>query len=362
MQSPSRRVFAAIALIAVAAAARPLHIHASDSDDAVSSTTREQPGWLPTRTQLEEMLVAFDVPGLAFAGLVDCSVTPVIAVGAATLDPTTYVTDTTVFEAASLSKPIFAYLVMQLVDEGVLDLDRPLARDFAYARIDNAANYAQITPRMILAHQTGLPNWVGDTDIPDRNDPIAFVAPPGTQFSYSGEAYELLRNYVEFRTGRSLTDLFRERLGHIMPDSTFAFPLPAGTTPSRGYTSTREPTGERNLSNLGGAAGGLLTTAADYARFLELICSGQGLSETAYRAMLTPQSPVPPGQFPAPTSWALGWAVMGTGSATTILHGGDNGKYRSIAAIFPHERGGMVVLTNGRNGGDLIEALIAALE
>lgn len=361
MLTISRPIVCVIALIAVAATVQ-LDIHAADSDHDVSPTPQEQPDWLSTSEQLEEMLTAFDVPGLAFAALVDCSATPVITVGAATLDPTTQVSDSTVFEAASLSKPIFAYLVMQLVDEGLIDLDRPLARDFAYARIDNAQNYAQITSRMILAHQTGLPNWVGDTDAPDRSDPIAFVAPPGTQFSYSGEAYELLRSYVEFRTSRSLAELFRERLGHIMPDSTFAFPLPAGTTPSRGYTSTREPTGERNLSNLGGAAGGLLTTAADYARFLELICSGQGLSESAHRTMLSPQSPVPPGQFPAPTSWALGWAVMGSGSATTILHGGDNGKYRSIAAIFPNERGGMVVLTNGRNGGDLIEALIAALE
>ena len=48
--------------------------------------------------------------------------------------------------------------------------------------------------------------------------------------------------------------------------------------------------------------------------------------------------------------------------ANTVIHTGDNGEYRSIAAIFPGEHSGLVVLTNGRNGGDLIDALIVILE
>ena len=254
--------FVVILMVAIALPTRSLRAQPFDREQP-SPIELERPRWLPTAGDLQALLAAFDVPGLALVGLANCTVTPAITVGSATLDPATPVTGTTLFEAASLSKPVFAYLVMQLVDEGALDLDRPLAHDFAYPRIEEHENYARITPRMILAHRTGLPNWVGDTDDPDRTDRIAFVAPPGTRFSYSGEAYELLRRYVEFITDRTLDELFRERLGHIMPASTFELPPPTGAAPSRGYASSREPHSGRSLSDLGGAAGGLLTTADD---------------------------------------------------------------------------------------------------
>ena len=202
--------FVVILMVAIALPTRSLRAQPFDPEYP-SPIELERPRWLPTDGDLEALSAAFDVPGLALVGLANCTVTPAITVGAAPLDPATPVTGTTLFEAASLSKPVFAYLVMQLVDEGALDLDRPLAHDFAYPRIEEHENYARITPRMILAHRTGLPNWVGDTDDPDRTDRIAFVAPPGTRFSYSGEAYELLRRYVEFITDRTLDELFREQ-------------------------------------------------------------------------------------------------------------------------------------------------------
>ena len=311
---------------------------------------------LPDAAALEEMLAAFDVPGIALAGVEGCEPAGGVEAGTADLGAGRPVAADTLFEAASLSKPVFAYLVMQLVDEGVVELDRPLAETLDAPRIADRAGYARITPRLVLSHRTGLPNWA-----PDRHGPLAFDAPPGTAYSYSGEAFELLRAHVEERTGRPLGALFRERLGAAMPRSAFGPPLPEGAAPARGYRSAADPTSGRGLT-VGGAAGGLVTTARDYAAFLGIVCRGEGLSPGAHAAMLEPQSPVPPEESLAPTSWALGWGVMTLDGEVVVFHDGNNEEYRSLAVHFPASREGYVFLTNGSRGGALIEALVRAMQ
>lgn len=320
---------------------------------------------LPARTDIEALLTAFDVPGLAIATLTECSVDGGVGYGVANLETGAPVTAETAFEAASLSKPVFAYLVMQLVDEGVIDLDQPIAGAFPYPRIRDQEAYGKITPRMVLIHRTGLPNWVGDSDDLDRDDPLAFKTPPGSAYAYSGEAFEMLRAFVEQETGKSLDALFKEHLGAVMPNSTFAPPLPDGAAPSRAYRSARDPESGRGLTNLqdrGGAAGGLVTTVNDYARFVSRVCSGAGLSPASHAAMLKAQSPAPADEYPAPTSWALGWGVMSLGPETIVFHGGNNDEYRSLAGFLPETGEGFIFLANGRNGGDMIDALIEELQ
>jgi CubicO group peptidase (beta-lactamase class C family) len=323
---------------------------------------REQPGWLPARTQLNDLRASFDVPGLALVGISQCSPAPPINTGSATLVPESPVADTTLFEAASLSKPVFAYVVMRLFDAGVIDLDRPLAADFQYSRITDARRYQMLTTRLILSHRTGLPNWVGDTDNQQRTDTIAFMTDPGGTESYSGEAYELLRAYVEFKTGMSLNELFVRHLGALMPHSSFA---PSARSPAHaalGYASARSPANGRNIAYLGGAAGGLATTAADYANFLGLICRREGLSSKAYAQMFTPQTQITTGDMPGVGARALGWVVLRMGPRTLILHDGNNREFRSFAGFDAETGDGFVVLTNGLNGGDLIAAILEKVQ
>jgi CubicO group peptidase (beta-lactamase class C family) len=317
----------------------------------------------PTVQQLEALLVTFDVPGVAVATLKDCEPQgPAVVAGQASLHPTTSVTQATVFEAASLSKAVFAWLVMQLVDEQIIELDRPFAQTFDYARIPDKAAYAQLTPRMVLTHRTGLPNWVdGDTDFPQRVAPIAFKHPPGTTYSYSGEAFQLLQAFVEKRTGRTLQALFKARLGQWMPDSTFTLPLPPRSVASRGYASAKQTSGGRDMTNLTSfamSAASLVTTAQDYARFLSLVCKCEGLSRAAYDDMLRPQSPMPASDSPWPTSRGLGWAITDLGGTTRVSHNGNNGEYRAYAGFVRETRDGIVILTNGAKGRALIDSLL----
>ena len=316
---------------------------------------------LPPKPAFEELLAAFDVPGMAIATLTGCAVDDVVPVGTADLGTGAPVTEETAFEAASLTKPLFAVLVLQLADEGLIDLDAPLPPSAA-PRVTDRKAFAKITPRMILTHRTGMPNWAGDSHDEDRDTPIPFDAAPGEAYSYSGEAFEILLDHVEAKTGQSFQALFDDRLGALMPNSNVDGVLRGETSPSRGYVAASDPKSGRDLylvPHETGAAWGLVTTAGDYATFLGHVCEGGGLSDAMRADMLTPQAPVPADEgLPGPASYGLGWMMLQMGPDTIAMHGGNNDEYRSLAAFLPATGEGYVILTNGRNGEDMISAIM----
>ena len=298
-----------------------------------------------------------------------CTVREVVPAGTADLSTGAPVTERTAFEAASLTKPVFSYLVMTLVDEGVIDLDAPLAETFSYDRIPDAEGYAALTPRMILTHRTGLPNWVDEgTVFEDRTEAIPFGTRPGEAFSYSGEAFQLLQAFVEDRTGTTFEALFAGRLGAVMPDSAVARPLPEGVEPAKGYPAAPEAGNGRGLDELGDnarAAYSLVTTAGDYAAFLSHVCADEGLSPDLHAEMLRPQSPAPmevlrvgDGPVPPPASWGLGWMILDLGPVSLAGHGGSNDEFTAFAGFMPETGDGLVILTNGRNGERMINAIL----
>ncbi|HSQ79022.1 MAG TPA: serine hydrolase domain-containing protein, partial [Candidatus Bathyarchaeia archaeon] len=125
------------------------------------------------------------------------------------------VTDETIFEAASLTKPLFAYLVMKLVDEGLIDLDRPFHLYFTREEIEKGLGHSldapgfkrawfeKITTRHILSHSGGLPHGEGGEVVP-----IFFE--PGTKWKYSATGYEYFQYAVEKLKGRKLDAIVQE--------------------------------------------------------------------------------------------------------------------------------------------------------
>ena len=105
------------------------------------------------------------------------------------------VTHRTVFEFASLSKPVFAAIAAGQAQEGVYDLDEPLGPAADFPRIADPEAFTSVTPRMILSHGTTLPNWADEA-----GGPLEFSGTPGSRFRYSGEAYGLLQSMLERRT------------------------------------------------------------------------------------------------------------------------------------------------------------------
>ena len=332
-----------------------------------SAAPRQELPSLDDRAILEAMRGAA-VPGLAVAYLRDCRVERVATYGVVDADSLAPVTPATLFEAASLSKPVFAYLVMQLVDSGRIDLDAPIARTLEYPRIRDRERYAAVTPRLALSHSTGLPNWSGRPRDWERTDSLTFAFAPGAAFRYSGEGYQWTQVYAELLTGRSLQELFRASLGEVMPASVFGGPLPAGAMPAFGHDTAGSRAGGRAIGqwDRGNAAFTLRTTVEDYARFVARVCDGAGLSRAVHAEMLRPrvrlvgdEQGADPARIEAELGWALGWGTQTTGDRTIHFHWGDNGPFKAFTAFDTASRRGLVYFANAARGLELMEALAA---
>lgn len=229
--------------------------------------------------------------GLAVAVIDHGQVVSVEAFGKRNANGDPLTTDTVMY-GASITKAVFGYLVMQLVDEGKIDLDRPIAEILPrplpdYGNLDAYGNWGDlagddrwkaITPRMAMTHSTGFANFAFLE--PDRKLRIHFD--PGTHFSYSGEGIMLLQFGLEqglgLNVGAELQRRFFGPLGmtrtSLMWRPDFAANLADGWTGDGGI----EPHDERSRVR---AAGSMDTTIGDLAKFSAFMVRGEGLSETA---------------------------------------------------------------------------------
>ncbi|HEV2148347.1 MAG TPA: serine hydrolase [Longimicrobiaceae bacterium] len=304
---------------------------------------------------LPSLLEEGEVPGAALALVEDGRVAWTRGFGvkhAATGEP---VTPGTVFEAASLSKPVFAYAVLKLVDQGRLDLDAPLSRYLPEPYVAGDERLHRITARTVLSHTTGLPNWRRG------NQPLRIGMEPGARFSYSGEGYVYLQKAVEHLTGEPLDALVRrlvlEPLG--MTSSSFVWQERYDTLKAHAHDASGRVAG-RNRAVLANAASSLETTAGDYGRFLAAVLRGEGLRLETAREMLRPQVAVeeactqcvgqPEGARSEAISWGLGWGLQRVEGDTALWHWGDNGNMQAYVAALRGSGRGVVLLTNGANG------------
>lgn len=303
-------------------------------------------------TIIDAMATA-DVPGVAIA-IVNGDALDLIALGNGSPDDDTPVSPDTVFEAASLSKTVFATMYLQEVASGWLSLDEPLMTTRAARRVTDTALYGALTPRLILSHQSGLPNWAGDARIPGRSDPLEFDRDPGTAFGYSGEGYELLRADVEVRLDTSLEAWFdRYRHGFGMPASHFTFDhVPANGAVAKGVSA--ETMRGISPSPHGLAAASLTTTARDYGRFVRYLLAKPALLERMTEAQVTIED-----GDPGALRWGLGWGLYERPDGSRIaFHWGDNWQFKAFVAIDLDNDIGIVYFANGVSGLELVSAIV----
>jgi len=307
-----------------------------------------------------------DVPGLAIALVRDGQLAWCHGFGvknSATREP---VTDDTVFEAASLSKPAFAYAVLKFVDSGRFDLDKPLT-EYLPGNYDVGPDprLGQITARRVLTHTTGFPNWR-----PEKSALQIFFT-PGERFSYSGEGFVYLAKAIEHISGEKLSDFMKrmvfDPLG--MTSSSYVWQSSYETRKVSRHNVFGEPF-EQTKPDTANAAASLHTTAQDYGRFVAAILNGTGLKKETIKQMLTPQIQVGEGganttSRPAvrlsPTvSWGLGWGLQTTADGISFWHWGDNGNTKCFVVAFERQKLGLAIFTNSANGLSIVPDLVAA--
>lgn len=213
------------------------------------------------------------VPGIGIAILNDGKVVYLNAYGVRDKEKNLPLTPDSVMTAASLSKVVFAYMVMQLVDEGVLDLDKPVYQYLpkavpeydAYKDLANDLRYKKITARMLLSHTSGFPNWRRFTD--DGKLSINFE--PGSRFAYSGEGIDLLQLVVESATKKPINDLMRNRVFQPlgMTRTSMVSEDRFESDYANSYDEEEHSLGPQKHT-LANAAGSMQTTVADFGRFM----------------------------------------------------------------------------------------------
>jgi CubicO group peptidase (beta-lactamase class C family) len=283
--------------------------------------------------------------------------------------------ESSIFQAASLSKPIFAYIVMKMVDRGEIDLDTPICQYTDMDRFEDKEMAAIITPRMVLKHTTGLPNWAaGPSSDAWPTSVIRFKYPANSCFSYSGEGFSYLQRAVEAIRGVSLNEIAREEVFEPLKMNSTSY----GWLPQ--YDSIALDGFNRAAENRGqgrhpreNSAYTLRTNATEYTLFLRALMEGKGLSAASHAEMLAPQVHAiryadNHRDCDSTVWWALGLGAIysDTTAAEKVAdpryyyHWGDNGNFKALFVFRPENRRGIVYFTNSANGHDMVTSVIQA--
>ncbi|WP_020654465.1 serine hydrolase domain-containing protein [Massilia niastensis] len=277
---------------------------------------------------IEALMRRERVQGLALAVIDHGQVVKVKAYGKRSVERDLPLTTDTIMYGASLTKTAFTYMVLQLADEGRLDLDAPLTRllpqalpDYRgkrddYADLAGDERWRLLTPRMLVTHSTGFANfrWLE----PDKR--LRFHFTPGERYAYSGEGFYILQMIVEqglgLDAGQEMQARVFDRFGMRKTSMRWRPDFAANLADGYGIDGRMEPHDERSSVS---AAGSMDTTIADQARMWAAIQSGEGLSTTMRAEMVKPQLPIrSPSQFPtlapetgdAPAGLAAGLGVV----------------------------------------------------
>lgn len=300
------------------------------------------------------------VPGLSIAVIDRGRVAWTKGFGVIRAGGTAAVTDATRFEAASLSKPVTAYVVLQLADARRIALDTPLTQYVKYPDLPGDPRAAALTARHVLSHTTGFANW-------RRRDPLKLFFTPGERFSYSGEGYVYLQRAVEAITGDTLEAAAKRMVFEPLGMSRSTFVNDVADLASR-HTDIGTPLDLGPPPSAPNAAASLVTTAVDYGRFVAAAMAGDRLKPDTARMMLTPQVQLegcvmctsrerakPSGDL----AWGLGWGLEESSAGRVAWHWGDNGGFKNYVAVLLPAKRGLVYFTNADSGLSLRDAIVS---
>ncbi len=278
------------------------------------------------------------IPGLSLAIVKDGEIVYGKGFGVKSLAKNDAVTESTVFEVASMTKPMFAFAVCRLVERKVLALDTPLWKYLPYADIEHDERYKKITSRIVLCHRAGFPNW--------RDGQLKIHFEPGTKQMYSGEAFGYLADVVSHLTGKEIETLMNEEV--------FA-PLGIENTYLTWDADADEslvamPHNEHNTTLVKSqwddvwVAGCLHVDARNFAKFLRAIINKEGLSAESYAEMLRPQVEIPADSHDQ--NFSLGFVVGESEFGKYCQHGGHNTGFTSAFKAYLDRKFGYVFMVN----------------
>lgn len=297
------------------------------------------------KEKIPELMHEFSVPGMTVAVVRDGKVEIINSFGTADATNQRPIDSETVFEVASLGKPVCAYMTIKLAEEGKFNLDLPLVNYVPDLFASTDPRLKAITARMILSHSSGLPNF--------GNGPSEMLLfDPGSEFSYSGIGFEKLQLVLERVAGRPLNALAKELVfepfgmtstSYVWRDdfeSRFAF---GNDKNGNQMDLSRRPHNAH-------AAWSLYSTSKDYANFVaRLLDTSNSVASEMFSAQIAVTEEI---------VWGLGWGLQSTEPNRSFWHWGSNPGYRAYVVGYPVEGIAVVVLSNSESLFKLIEKTV----
>jgi CubicO group peptidase (beta-lactamase class C family) len=350
---------------------------------AESSTVKRLDGSKITSADIDttvtRLMHAAEVTGLGLAIFDQGKVVYLKAYGVRDKEKNLPLTENSVMTAASLSKVAFAYMVMQLVDEKILDLDKPIYQYLPkplpeypmYKDLADDPRYQRITARMLLSHTSGFPNWRWI----NQDSKLNINFEPGSKFAYSGEGIDLLQLVVETITKQPLEDLMRTHVFEPfgMTRSSMVWQSHFQSDAANGYDEWGRSLGPKGPSKAE-AAGSMRTTISDLARFMQAVLQGEQLSKQARETMLSPQVQIfSKHEFPSLAgetteenkpirlSYGLAWGLYWTPYGEAFFKEGHDEGWRHYTVYFENGKTGILIMTNSSNGEGIYKELLETL-
>ncbi len=323
------------------------------------------------------LMKAAEVPGAGIAVFNHGKIAYLKAYGFRDKEKQLPLTVNSVMTAASFTKVAFAYLVMELVDQGALDLDKPvyqylpkpLPEYSRYADLAGDPRYKLITARMLLSHTSGFANYRAFEE--DRKLKIHFQ--PGSRFAYSGEGILLLQMVVETITKKPLDELMQSQVfGPLgMARTSMVWQERFESDYANGYDEYGRSLGPERRKTPD-AAGSMQTTIADFGRLVQAVMDGgESLSNKAREQMLSPQIQiVSKHEFPTLNdetteenknirlSYGLGWGLFWTPYGKVFFKEGHDVGWRNYAVGFGEHKSGLIIMTNSANGEGIFKDVL----
>jgi CubicO group peptidase (beta-lactamase class C family) len=323
--------------------------------------------------EVPAIMKAANIEGVAVALIVDGKPAYAKGFGFADHAGKVAVTPDTVFVAASLSKPIAAWVAMRLAKQGKIELDRPVAELLSpWPLAASAFDYRLITPRHLLSHTAGTTlggyeGWLDYAQLPTLEESLAgktngrgaveLFAAPGTKFQYSGGGYTLMQLAIERRTKRRYSDLARELVFAPlhMNRSSVAMSPQVLKNAAQGHGDDGSPVPMRYYVEQ--APSGLSTSANDFSRWM--IAGMLGADGTAsgplskeQLAELRAPAHLTTARAPDEAVYGLGHFIerLGDGSIAVGHDGRNQAGFRAKFLMRPQARDGIVFLSNSRSG------------
>ena len=352
------RALLAAAVLGAAACAPP-------ADETAATTAQPKPAGVDRSLaqkldeQAPEWLVENDVPSLAVAYIRDGSVRWTRTYGEQA--DGVAATENTLYNVASLTKPITAEIILRLASAGHLSLEEPLSRYWIDPDIAQDPRHRKLTLRLALSHQTGFRNWRYQTD-----GVLRFDADPGTRYGYSGEGYEYAMRFTERKLDKAWDALASEYVFAPAGMTNTAWttqPWFAGRMALPYAAGDDEREGgwlEPQVREAPSAADDVCTTIGDYAAFLVSVMKREKLSAEIATQRDTLQVAAPDTTAgcdakrvpycPERGGAGLGWEIIEFSGEKVLLHTGGDAGMQTMAFYFADRRDGAVMFTNGDQG------------